>query len=352
MSWAGTREELYAANLWLRTASRVLVRVASFRAKAFYELERRANKVPWERFVGPGQRVRFRVTCRKSRLYHSDAVAQRLAAAIERRVGGGGATVWSGKAEGAVEVDAEDETAPSDAQLFVVRFLHDECTISADASGALLHLRGYRQAVGKAPLRETIAAAMLLASGWDSRVALVDPMCGSGTIPIEGALLARRIAPGLARDFAFTHWPDFDRALWDRLLDEARARILPSPPAPIAGFDHAAAAVAAAMSNAERAGVAGDVRLETREVSAFAPPAGEPGWVVTNPPYGLRVGEAAELGRLYAGLGRVVRERAPGWRLAMLSPDPRLEAAAGVELREVFQTSNGGVPVRLVTATA
>ena len=354
MSWTGTREQLYAANLWLRTASRVLVRAATFRARAFVELERRANKVPWERFVAPGQRVRFRVTCRKSRLYHSDAVAQRLAAAIERRVGGG-AGAWSGTSEGSEEADADDERAPAGApsgQLFVVRFLHDECTISADASGALLHLRGYRQAVAKAPLRETIAAAMLLGSGWDPRAPLADPMCGSGTIAIEGALLARRIAPGLARDFAFTRWPDFDRALWERLLADAQGAILPAPPAPIAGFDRTAGAIAAATSNAERAGVAGDVAFAVRELGDFAPPADGPGWIVTNPPYGLRVGEAAELGPLYARLGRVLAGRAPGWTLAMLSVDPRLEAAVGLRFREIFQTSNGGVPVRLVVGRA
>src|SRR5688572_26128189 len=172
----------------MRTASRVIVRVAEFPARAFHELERRAARVPWERFVAPGAPAAFRVTCRKSRLYHSDAVAQRLHAAAARA----GATVGVAAME-----EGEDEAALRTegvgAQLFVVRLLHDVVTISADSSGALLHRRGYRQAIGRAPLRETLAAAMLLASGWRPDRPLVDPLCGSGTIAIEAALLARRI---------------------------------------------------------------------------------------------------------------------------------------------------------------
>ena len=147
---------LYRANLRLRTVSRIIVRVASFRATAFWELEKQANKIPWEGFVPPGGRVTFSVTARQSRLYHQRAIAQRLAKAVAQRVSG-----------------ATESDDPS-AQLFVVRASHDEFTISADSSGALLHQRGYRQATAKAPLRETLAAAMLLGAGWDGSVALLD----------------------------------------------------------------------------------------------------------------------------------------------------------------------------------
>src|SRR5690606_37236797 len=173
--------------------SRVLVRVATFRARTFAELERRAGRVAWDRWVGAGRAVRLRVTSRKSRLYHTGAIAERIIGQIER-VAGPLAHVSTGSASD----DEADGAEGRDEQLFIVRFLRDECTISVDTSGELLHRRGYRQALAKAPLRETIAAAMLLASGWDGRSPLVDPFCGSGTIPIEAALLACRIPPGLA----------------------------------------------------------------------------------------------------------------------------------------------------------
>jgi len=345
VAWEGTRAELYDANLRLRTASRVLVRVAEFRARTFFELERHARKVPWGRFVAPGNAVRLRVTSRKSKLYHEGAVAERLLDAIGRSVG---PVAAAGPATG-----GEDEDDGADAQLFVVRFHYDRCTVSADASGALLHLRGYRQALAKAPLRETLAAAMLLGSGWDCDAPLLDPMCGSGTVAIEGALLARRIAPGLAspdrapRRYAFLGWPDFDARLWDETVGRARGEILPSAGAPILASDRDEGAVEAARANAERAGVLDDLSLDVRPLSAVEPPAG-PGWLVTNPPYGVRVGETDRLRNLYAALGRLARTQLTGWTIALLSADRGLEAQVKVRFTEALRTKNGGIPVRLV----
>lgn len=345
VAWDGTHEQLYAANLRLRTASRVLVRVGEFRARTFFELERHAARLPWERFVGPGRTVRLRVTCRKSKLYHEGAVAQRLLTAIERRAGP------TSDAAATANADGEDDDAGVDAQLFVVRFLHDRCTVSADASGALLHRRGYRQAVAKAPLRETLAAALLLASGWNRRSPLLDPFCGSGTIATEAALLARQIAPGLAggtaRGYAFAEWPDFDAALWERVVARAATEALPAAGAPIHASDRDAGAIEAARANAERAGVLADLALDVRPLSAFEPPAG-PGWLVSNPPYGVRVGESDALRNLYAALGRLARERLPGWTVALWSADRGLERQVGVRFTDALRTRNGGIPVRAV----
>jgi putative N6-adenine-specific DNA methylase len=340
VAWSGDLGSVARANLWLRTASRVLVRLAEFRATSFAELEKRARGVPWGRVVAPGRAVRLRVTCRKSRLYHSDAVAERVADAIARRVGG---VTW--------ETASDDEHDASDAQLFVVRVFHDRVTVSADSSGALLHRRGYREAIAKAPLRETLAAAMLLAARWDSAAPLVDPMCGSGTIAIEGALLARRLAPGRHRRFAFMHWPDFDAARWQTLVDEADATALPAAPAPIHAADRDAGAVRATVENAARAGVAVDLSVERRPLSALQPPPGGRGWLITNPPYGKRVGESDTLGALYARLGDVLRERTPGWTAALLSADTDLERRVGLRWRELLRTTNGGIPVHVVAAT-
>jgi len=342
VTWTGDAGSVAAANLWLRTASRVLVRVAEFRAKTFFELERSARKIEWERFVAAvgGGGARFRVTCRKSKLYHSGAVAQRFAEAVAHRVSG--AAVRDAQSE-----DEEDSTEAG--QLFVVRFLHDVCTVSADSSGELLHRRGYRQALAKAPLRETLAAAMLLGAGWTGDIPLVDPMCGSGTIAIEAARLARRIAPGRDRRFAFLDWPETNRTAWKARVEQARDSELQHSPVSISGADRDAGAIDAASANAERGGVRGDIDLRVQPISALAGDDSR-GLVIANPPYGARVGERERLRNLYAQLGNVVRQKRPEWTLALLLADRQLEAQVGLPFRDVFETRNGGIPVRFVTA--
>jgi len=329
---------LYAANLHLRIASRVLVRVGAFHAAAFHELERHAARLPWDELVREGQPVAFRVTSRKSRLYHQDAVAERLLVAVGSRVRGA-ASALAGSAT----------AAGAEPQEFFVRLVRDECVVSVDASGELLHRRGYRLASAKAPLRETLAAAMLAGAGWDGSAPLMDPMCGSGTIPIEAALLARRVPPGLNRGFAFERWPVFDEPAWRAVLSAARERILPAAPAPIQGSDRDAGAVRAAAANAERAGVGGDVEWRRAAISAIEPPR-EPGWVVTNPPYGVRVGERKRLRDLYAQFGNVMRAKCAGWEVAVLTSHPELEHQTGLPLTPRLGTENGGLRVRLMRA--
>ncbi|HEX5437251.1 MAG TPA: hypothetical protein VFW98_08825 [Gemmatimonadaceae bacterium] len=341
VTFHGGLDAIYRANLSLRTASRVVVRLGAFHARAFGELERRARQLPWARYVGRDRAVRLRVSCRKSRLYHSGAVAERLAGAIEASTSARVA-VDSARGAGAAAEDADDGAG---AQLVIARLAHDECTVSMDSSGELLHMRGYRLASAKAPLRETLAAAILLRSGWAPSSPLLDPLCGAGTIPIEGAMIARRIPPGFTRRFAFVHWPDFDAPRWASLLDEAGSGIRAAP-APIHGSDRDAGAIQAAAANAERAGVAGDITFTTVAVSGIAPPS-QPGWLVTNPPYGVRVGERDRLRNLYAQLGNVARRKCPGWTLALLSADARLDAQLAIPLEEVLRTRNGGIPVHL-----
>ena len=272
---------LATAHLQLRIASRVLVRLASFRATAFHELERAARQVEWTRVLAASSGFRLRVTCRKSRLYHSDAVAERVAAAIVRGVSG---AEW--RESGDADSEQEDASSPEEEhapQLFVVRLDRDRCTISADASGALLHRRGYRQAVGRAPLRETLAAAMLAGAEWEPQIPLLDPMCGSGTIPIEAAMIARRIPPGLARAFAAEQWPMGSTQTWERARSEARAQILPEAPSSIRGSDRDAGALEAARATAARAGVAADIEFRVQALSSAEPSASE-GLLIANPP--------------------------------------------------------------------
>jgi putative N6-adenine-specific DNA methylase len=342
VAFAGDLATLARTNLWLRTASRVLVRIAEFRATAFYELELHAKRIEWSRYVAPRSRAAFRVTCKKSKLYHSGAVAQRLEEGVRRAVPEVETTTEQGS-------DDDDVALAAPRQLFVVRLLHDVCTVSADSSGALLHLRGYRQQLAKAPLRETLAAAVLLGARWSDATPLVDPMCGSGTIPIEAACMARRIAPGRDRAFAFLTWPGADIETWRSIIGEARDGERSRAPVPIAGYDRDAGAIAAARANAERAGVLDDVALSVQSISALGR-AEPPGLIATNPPYGVRIGDADRLRNLYARFGDVVRRQRPGWRLALLSADRRLERHTGLRFEERFATRNGGISVRLVVA--
>jgi len=332
VSFRATLAQVAVANLELRTASRVLVRVATFHASAFHELERRAARLHWEAYVPPGAGIAFRVTSRKSKLYHQDGIAERLAGAAARRVPG-------------VRLSPDDV-----AQRFVVRLFRDDCTVSVDASGAHLHQRGYRFATAKAPLRETLAAAMLLAACWNGAVPLVDPLCGSGTIPIEAALLARRVPPGLRRGFALEKWPSFDPADLRAAVARAEDRILPRAPVPIVGADRDAGAIEAATGNAARAGVPEDIVFRRAAISALEPPPG-PGVIVTNPPYGVRVGRSRDLRDLYARLGQVLRRRCPGWSVALLSARSELAAQTGLDLSTALSTTNGGIRVRLLTGS-
>jgi len=340
VSWRGSSSTIALANLWSRIATRVVIRIGNFRARTFFELERHAKRIEWERFATAGSVIRFRVTCRKSKLYHSDAVAQRFQEAVARRIGGDVVIAE------AAEEEAERE---SNVQLFIVRFDRDVCTVSADTSGALLHRRGYRQAIAKAPLRETLAAAMLRGAGWMGRAPLVDPLCGSGTIAIEAAMVARRIPPGLLRDFAFLGWPGAETDRWNELLAHARAQMLKASPVRIAASDRDAGAIDAARSNAERAGVAGDIELMVQSLSASGALVGGPGALITNPPYGERLGDTAGIRDLYAQMGNVARKHFQGWTFGMLSPDKALDAQTKLVLDERFKTTNGGIPVRFVT---
>ncbi|HYC50630.1 MAG TPA: hypothetical protein VEB19_05905 [Gemmatimonadaceae bacterium] len=308
------------ANLWLRSASRVVVRVATFRATEFYELEKRAQRIEWERYLGNGATPEFRVTARKSKLYHSDAIAQRLAAACPR----------------------PSAAVSPRSQLFIVRVVNNEFTISADTSGDLLHMRGYRQEAGKAPLRENLAAALVLSLDWSGETPLVDPFCGSGTIPIEAALIARRVPPGRHRHFAFMTWPESEKKRWHQLLSAADA-VSRDLPVEILGSDRDAGVIEAAQANAARAGVP-EVRFSVAPVSAVEAPAGI-GVIATNPPYGKRVSEGRDLRNLYAQFGHTLRSRFGEWTVAMFSPEPRLDKQLGLAMRPEFRTETGGIPI-------
>jgi len=337
-----SRRTLFEANLHLRTASRVLIRLARFRALTFAELERRARRIPWEKVLARGDRVALRVTCRKSRLYHSGAVAERIERDFADRMGAVPVRTTAND-EGAMDPGSED------AQLIIIRVDHDQCTVSADSSGAHLHQRGYRTSVTAAPMRETLAAALVLASGWDRGAPLLDPFCGSGTIPIEASLIAAGIAPGRRRGFRFMHWPGHDVSEWQRVHSAALRRETPDHLPIIRGSDRSAAAIRAAVENAARAGVTSLVHFEKLDALRVEPDA-PAGWVVSNPPYGVRLGDTGEARRLMARFGDRLRQRFDGWQVGLLAPG-QLERVLGVPLEVRFRTTNGGLRVQFLGGT-
>ena len=335
----GDLASLYRANLQLRTASRILARLGNFfHATTFKELQEYAARLPWERFLTPGQPISLRVTCHKSRLYHSGAVRRSVSAALSERLG-----------KPSPIVKTEQETAGHPPQLIVVRLFEDKCTISVDSSGVLLHKRGYRQAVAKAPLRETLASAVLIASGWERSAPLLDPFCGSGTIPIEAALMALDIPPGMNRRFAFMDWPGFEPAVFhaqQSAAGETQSSRGTQSAGMILASDRDAGAVKMAQENAARAGVEKFIEFKCQAVSSIQPPA-KTGWVVTNPPYGSRVSAGKDLRNLYAQFGNVLRRNCPGWQVSVLCNEPILLGQMQLELDTSLGFVNGGIPVRL-----
>jgi len=335
IEFQGSLHDVYRANLYLRTASRVLVRLGEFYTSTFPEFRRKASRLLWENYLAPERPIALRVTCQKSRLYHEGAVAERIAGAIADRLG-----------KPSPVQKYHEGSGTELPKLIVVRLVDNLCTISIDSSGALLHRRGYRLATAKAPLRETLASAMVMASGWDTTSPLLDPFCGSGTIPIEAALSARRVPAGYVRRFAFMDWPGFDSKFWDKLLVDAGKAIV-SATAKMIASDRDAGAIQAAQANAERAGVADCIEFSCKAISAIDPPPG-PGRVVTNPPYGVRLSKTNDLRNLYAQLGKVLRARCPGWHVTILCDSIQLIRSTELEFDKGISIMNGGLKMRLV----
>lgn len=353
LPFQGGLDSLYYANLHLRTATRILVRAGmAFMARDFGRLLDRATRLPWERFLLPGRPVTLHVDSRGSKLYHEEAIAERILLAIEARMGRPSPRKkMSDSAKTALQgAEISLPVVETPAQFIYVTAVEDRFTVNLDSSGEPLHRRGYRLATAKAPLREDLAAATLAASEWDGRSPLIDPFCGAGTIPIEAALMACDAAPGLFRDhFAFMDWPGFDRDLWNRLCAKAREmQASPHKIPTILASDRDEGAVKIASENAGRAGVSSFIRFERRAVSSISADASHgTGWIVTNPPFGLRVSKGHDLRNLYARFGNILKKDFPGWHVAILSSSPALLGHTGLKLDHSMSFTHGGLRVRL-----
>lgn len=329
----GDAATIRRVNLESRLASRLLLRLGRFETEHLNELEKLAGKLDVAQYIRADAPLAVRATCRKSRIYHSGAAEERVHRALAKKLGAAPAP-----ARGNLD---EDDEPP---QTVLVRFEHDICTVSLDTSGAHLHKRGYRLETVKAPLRETLAAAMLADAGYSEDMAFADPMCGSGTFAIEAALVATRSAPGRLRGFAFERWPSHDARSMRQLREAADARRRAAP-APIIASDRDEGAVCATRNNAERAGVTIDARHHT--LSESRPPA-RTGMLLTNPPYGERVGNATRLRDLYATLGKLAHGPYADWIFGLITTDERLAQASGIGFTRMgAPVPHGGLRVKL-----
>lgn len=317
--------EVWRANLELRGANKVLVRLGSFPVVHLAQLDKRARKFPWSDFLRPDVPIKIEATSRKSRIYHAGAARQRVERAITETLG-----------------------APisSDAALRVlVRIEKDICTFSVDTSGDPLHKRGHKTAVAKAPMRETMAAMFLHECGFDGTQTVLDPMCGSGTFVIEAAEIALGLRPGRSRRFAFEDLAGFDRDQWQGMR---QSRPVSQTDLRFYGSDRNAGAVEAASGNAASAGVDQITRFQQRAVSDIKPPEGPAGLVIVNPPYGARIGDEKRLRSLYGSLGKVLLNRFQGWRVGIVTTTPGLARATRLPLLPPGPVvDHGGTKIRL-----
>lgn len=325
VAFSGGLQELYLANLWLRTASRILVRLGTVSARDFPALYKRLLRLPWGRYLKPGCRCDIRVASHRSRLSHSGRIADVCRQSVEKALG-------------------TPEQADGFAQGVLLRLEDDQVEVSIDSSGDHLHRRGYAQARTAAPLRENLAAAALLACGYDGSTPLIDIMTGSGTFVAEAAMISLRRAPGSLRDFAFMRWPKYRAGLWQQLRAEAQRQELPELPASIVGIDSNPKAVAATEKNLLQAGLNELIQVRCERLQQLIPSV-PTGLLIGNPPYGARLGKNTELKPFYRDLeilyGRTFRH----WHGALLCPDAVVCAMPSLVFEPIVRFSHGGIKV-------
>ncbi len=336
VGFAGDRTLLYRANLWLRTAIRVLWPILQVQVTTPEELYEAVRTIDWSQYLTPERTLAVDCNVRDSHLTHSKYAALKTKDAI--------CDQFIDRCGRRPSVDVETPMVGLNLHIY-----RDEAVLSLDSSGDSLHKRGYRPVLTKAPLNEALAAALVLLTGWRGDTPFIDPLCGSGTLPIEATWLALRRPPGLTRKrFGFQGWMDFDIGLWSELRDEARRQVLKQLPAPVLGSDVRRDVVHFAEGNARAAGVGHLIRFETRDLPQVRPPAGPPGTLLCNPPYGERLGDENELVPLYRTLGEVLMRHFQGWTAFVFTSNRMLAEEVG--LRPAAQTPlfNGKIPCRLL----
>jgi putative N6-adenine-specific DNA methylase len=334
--FAGDLVKLFEANLWLRSAIRVLRPILEAQIRSPEDLYEAVRGVDWSRYLTPEHTLTVDCNVRDSAITHSHYAALKTKDAI--------CDQFLDKFGRRPSVDKENPTIK-----FNLHIHKDHAILSLDSSGESLHKRGYRAMLHKAALNEALAAALVLMTCWQHETCLVDPLCGSGTLCIEAAWMALNRPPGLTRRrFGFQGWLDFDIRLWTALRDEARRNVRTQLPAPVIGSDHRGDVITLARGNARAAGCGHLLSFAVRELSQLQLPPGPPGVLVCNPPYGERLGEEKELRPLYATLGTLFRERCRGWQAFVFTGNGRLARYIGLQPVERTHLFNGRIPCQLL----
>jgi putative N6-adenine-specific DNA methylase len=293
------------ANLWLRSADRVLLKMGEFPALTFDELFEKTKALPWENLITKDGKFDVNGKAVKSTLGSIRACQAIVKKAVVERLKEKYRQEWF------------EETGPE--FTIQISMLKDVATLTLDTSGAGLHKRGYREEAGEAPLKETLAAALVMLSFWDADRILVDPMCGSGTILIEAAMIARNIAPGLRRGFASEKWPFIDENDWSEARLDARDAIIPIPKPQIYGYDIDAGSIEVCQSNALIAGVGDVIRFERKDIRELWIDK-QYGIVISNPPYGVRMSDFKDINEIYIAINKAFRKKW-GWSVYILTAD-------------------------------
>lgn len=322
-------DTLFRINLRSRTLTRVLIRLASFRALSFPELYNKCKKVAWQNYIDEHVSILVRASCSGSKLMHSGRAEQAMVDAVNDSL-----------ESHAVEATHE--------QQILLRIVNNQCTISLDVSGDRLDRRGYRVHSGKAPVRETIAASILRWMDWHADEPLLTPMCGSGTFAIEAAWLAQKRPSGLQHDFPFVHWPALKQKRWQRALDKATAMqhkdVMQGDNMSlhIYASDLDAAILQQAQANAVQAGVEKHIVFEVSDARSLSIPDAvkTSGLIVCNPPYGDRV--KGDIEALYRQLGKHFKQYFSAWRIAVMVPDKACEKALGLTVKKRLKIKHGG----------
>lgn len=335
VAFSGKLEAGYLANLWLRSAGRVLLRLADFRVRTWDDLLRQAKAIAWEVFIPPGAPLNIRVTLKSSNLKHAGRVAEEVFKAACQSLQKVGLA------------PPRMAQAQEPAQVIMVRGVDRRCQISLDASGEHLHKRGYRQDPGQAPLREDLAAALLKLAGYDGSQMLMDPMCGAGTLPIEAALSARGLPSLGERSIAMETWPCHREPTWRHLVSKAHEQALAAAPAPILARDLSGVARKSSKANALRAGVSEDVRFDKADFFKAPPPPGPPGLLVVNPPYGKRLGSVRQAEEFAKKLGQRLASAYGGWQVAIVLYLPQWLEGLGLQDARTLSAPFGGLKVTL-----
>ncbi|MDA3901124.1 MAG: class I SAM-dependent RNA methyltransferase [Spirochaetes bacterium] len=303
IAFAGNYTDIARCNISLRTADRILLKIADFYAADFEELYQATRAIAWEDIIPQNGKMHIIGKSVKSSLHSVPACQSTVKKAIVE----------------AMQRKYKLEKFPENGPVYKIEIalLKNRATLSIDTSGSGLHKRGYRTAAGDAPLRETLAAAMVLLSRWDITRPLADPLCGSGTIAIEAALIGKNIAPGLYRNFASEDWPQIPPTVWKSIRDEAQKAIIPTGDISIFASDHNRKVLRIAMENAERARVADCITFQGKPLQEFSTKK-RLGVIITNPPYGERLLEKEEAELLYSEMGEVF-SKLDNWSLFILT---------------------------------